>query len=56
MKCIACGKETKLMNGDGEAYCKECMRVRRIKDPKTYSSSCGGFIDTREDWIKRQNK
>ncbi len=39
MKCKQCGKETRLLNGNGEFYCENCMKLRRIKKPKTYNSS-----------------
>lgn len=56
MRCLQCGKETKLMNGDGEAYCSDCMKKRRIRNPKTYSYSCGGYIETYKTWARDKNK
>jgi DNA-directed RNA polymerase subunit RPC12/RpoP len=44
MKCLNCGKETKLLNGQGEAYCHECMKIRRIKDTKSYSTAMKKYI------------
>lgn len=44
MKCKACGAETTLMNGQGEAYCNKCMKLRRIKMPKCYSTAMNKYI------------
>ena len=34
MKCKACGVDTLLTNGDGEAYCAFCMWRRRRNPPE----------------------